>query len=93
MFPTQIEELILKDGRLSPHYVLELSRKGRLDALKVVVEMKDGAAGSGAEGEAAARLAHSVKALIGITVEVGVAAAGTIARSMGKAKRVIDLRG
>ncbi len=91
LFPTQIEELILKDARLSPHYVLEVKREGRLDTLAVVVE---GAAGlpPAAQADAAKALEHEVKAYIGVTVEVKVAAHGAVERSLGKAKRVIDLR-
>jgi len=80
VFPSQIEELILKTAGLSPHYVLELSKSGPLDHLTVVVE---GAADS------AAALAHNIKSYIGISAEVRV---GTIERSIGKAKRVIDKR-
>jgi phenylacetate-CoA ligase len=80
VFPSQIEELILKTAGLSPHYVLELSKSGPLDHLTVVVE---GAA------DGAAALAHNIKSYIGISAEVRI---GTIERSIGKAKRVIDKR-
>ena len=77
VFPSQIEELILKQPGLSPHYVLELSKQGPLDHLTIVVE---GDAGD---------LQHQVKAYIGLTADVKI---GTIERSIGKAKRVIDKR-
>jgi phenylacetate-CoA ligase len=77
LFPSQIEELILKQPGLSPHYVLELSKQGPLDHLTIVVE---GDAGD---------LQHQVKAYIGITVDVRI---GSVERSIGKAKRVIDKR-
>src|SRR5204862_2373215 len=80
VFPLQIEELILKTAGLSPHYVLELSKHGPLDHLAVVVE---GATDGGAV------LAHNIKSYIGISAEVRI---GTIERSIGKAKRVIDKR-
>jgi phenylacetate-CoA ligase len=80
VFPSQIEELILRTAGLSPHYVLELSKSGPLDHLTVVVE---GAA------DGAAALAHNIKSYIGISAEVRI---GTIERSIGKAKRVIDKR-
>jgi len=83
VFPSQIEELILKQG-LSPHYVLELSKQGPLDHLAVVVETKD--------AEAAGRLAHDIKSYIGVSAEVKPVATGTVERSIGKAKRIIDLR-
>ena len=62
LFPTQIEELILADPRLSPHYVLEVRRARRLDELKVVVEAKPDAAEPGARAAAGARAraAHQV---------------------------------
>src|SRR3979411_1431728 len=75
VFPSQIEELILKQPGLSPHYVLEISKDGPLDHLTVLVE---GAA------DGAAALQHSIKAYIGITVDVK---ASSIERSIGKAKR------
>ncbi len=91
LFPTQIEELILKDDRLSPHYVLEVRREGRLDSLTVVVE---GAMGlPPAQGEAAARaLERKIKAYAGVTAAVKVVPVNTVERSLGKAKRIIDLR-
>jgi phenylacetate-CoA ligase len=93
MFPTQIEELILKDARLSPHYVIEVKREGRLDEVEVVVECKPEHAGkSEVESDCAGRLAHQIKSLIGITAKVRPVPIGGITRSMGKARRVIDLR-
>ena len=80
VFPSQIEELILKHPGLAPHYVLELSKDGPLDHLTVVVE---------GSSDAASALAHAIKAYVGITVDVRI---GTIERSIGKAKRVIDKR-
>jgi len=80
VFPSQVEELILKTAGLSPHYVLELSKQGPLDHLSVVVE---------GTADGAAALAHNIKSYIGISAEVRV---GTIERSIGKAKRVIDKR-
>jgi phenylacetate-CoA ligase len=80
VFPSQIEELILRQPGLSPHYVLEVSKEGPLDHLTVVVEGDAGAT---------AGLRHSIKSYIGISADVKT---GTIERSMGKAKRVIDKR-
>jgi len=91
VFPSQIEELILRNKGLAPHYVLEVTRSNNLDKLQVKVEMKaDGDASAGQS--AAAELAHHVKSYIGISSEVSVVPAGSIERSIGKAKRVIDLR-
>jgi phenylacetate-CoA ligase len=84
VFPSQIEELILKQPALSPHYVLELSKDGALDHLTVLVESKN---------EAAAKaLQHDIKAYVGVTADVKIVAAGSVERSIGKAKRVIDRR-
>ena len=80
VFPSQIEELILKQPGLSPHYVLELSRDGPLDHLTVLVEGDDASR---------AGLRVSIKSYIGITADVKL---GSIERSIGKAKRVIDKR-
>jgi phenylacetate-CoA ligase len=93
VFPTQIEELILQRPNLAPHYVCELTKEGPLDCLTVRVELKpgehmDGAAAVGA----ASALAHAIKSYIGVTADIKIEPAGTIERSMGKAKRVIDHR-
>lgn len=88
VFPSQIEELILKQPELSPHYVMELSRVGPLDHLTVLVELAPGAA----DKQSAASLAHNVKSRIGISVDVKLVPLSTIERSVGKAKRVIDKR-
>ncbi len=92
VFPSQVEELILATGRFSPHYVLEIRREGRLDALDVVVEPRDPSAGGEPAAAGAERLARDIKSLIGISARVRVEPPGTIARSMGKARRVVDLR-
>jgi phenylacetate-CoA ligase len=91
VFPTQIEELILRTPSLAPHYVLELTREGPLDALAVHVEAADAAAFA-AGARAADALVQQVKSMIGISVRVEVRAPGSIERSVGKAKRVIDKR-
>ncbi|MGH8673214.1 MAG: phenylacetate--CoA ligase, partial [Burkholderiales bacterium] len=89
VFPSQIEEQILRQPELSPHYVLELSKDGPLDHLAVLVEL---AAGGARDSASASVLQHSIKARIGVSVEVRLVSAGTIERSIGKAKRVIDKR-
>jgi phenylacetate-CoA ligase len=93
LFPSQVEELILKEPLLAPHYVLEVSREGRLDELKVVVETRSGAVEETTLRTALAeRLAHMVKAYIGVACTVEIAPQGTVERSIGKAKRIIDKR-
>jgi len=90
VFPTQVEELILADRRLAPHYVLEVRREGRLDTLTVVVEPAS-TGGSGVTA-AAEQLGKRIKDRIGVSAEVRPVDSGTVARSVGKAKRVVDLR-
>ena len=82
---------VKKDPRLSPHYVLEVRREGPLDSLTVIVEGRAGAAES-ALTEAGEDLRHHIKNRIGVTATVTVVAEGGVERSMGKAKRIIDLR-
>ena len=88
VFPTQIEEMILKQPELSPHYVLEVTKDGPLDHLTVLVELAPGAADSGAS----AKLKHNIKSYIGVTADVKIVPISAIERSIGKAKRVIDKR-
>jgi phenylacetate-CoA ligase len=91
VFPTQVEELILRDSTLEPHYQIEISRPGNLDEMAILVERAPSA--GAADGEAAGKkLAHLVKSLIGVSAEVRVVAPGGIERSLGKAKRVVDKR-
>jgi phenylacetate-CoA ligase len=91
VFPSQIEEILLKNDRLSPHYVLEVRRDGHLDDLDVLVERR-------AEMLAAAKVAveqdleRSIKGTIGVSTKVRVVEPGTVQRSQGKAVRVIDKR-
>ena len=94
VFPSQIEEQILKTQRLSPHYLIEVERDGHLDTMTVNVEMKpEFATATQAEKEFAAHeLAHHIKSYIGISTHIEIKAVGTIERSVGKAKRVIDRR-
>jgi phenylacetate-CoA ligase len=91
VFPTQIEELILKDARLAPHFVIELRREERLDTRLVKVEARDGA-DDAVRAACNADLAHQIKALIGVTAAVETVVPGGVERSLGKAKRIVDLR-
>jgi phenylacetate-CoA ligase len=94
VFPTQIEELILKQPELAPHYVCEITRPQHLDELTVRVEVAPALGGVGAEARnrAADTLAHRIKELIGVTAKIELVTPGGIERSMGKAKRVVDKR-
>nr|WP_193570890.1 phenylacetate--CoA ligase PaaK [Diaminobutyricibacter tongyongensis] len=91
LFPTQIEEIVLGIDDLSPHFVLELTRPGRLDELTVRIERAEGADAVACDRASAALIAR-VKDQIGSTVLVTVEAPGTLERSAGKLKRVYDLR-
>ena len=91
LFPTQIEELILRLPALSPHFQCVLTRPGRLDELTVRVERRVDA--SDPDGVAAGtELATLVKNLIGVTVAVDVLPPDSVERSMGKMRRIVDNR-
>jgi phenylacetate-CoA ligase len=92
VFPTQIEELILKMPALAPHYLLEVTRDGHLDAMTVHVESAPSVATSHEFDGIATELAQQVKTCVGINVRVQVGPPGAIERSLGKAKHVIDRR-
>src|SRR4051794_20225806 len=91
VFPTHIEELILRDERLAPHFVIELRREERLDTMTVKVEARPGA-DEASRAACSEDLSHLIKALIGVTAMVETTAPGAIERSLGKAKRIVDLR-
>ena len=93
VFPTQIEELILKQASLAPHYLCVLTREGPLDGLTVRVETRPGVAVDSAEAQAAAAaLQHDIKTYVGSSAVIELKAEGGVERSQGKAKRVLDLR-
>ncbi|MEU5977075.1 phenylacetate--CoA ligase PaaK [Streptomyces sp. NPDC047315] len=91
VFPTQIEEIVLRTPRLAPHFQLRLTREGRLDALTVRAEARPG---STTEQRAAAARAveAAVKDGIGVSVAVDVVDPDTLERSVGKVERIVDLR-
>ncbi|WP_405658828.1 phenylacetate--CoA ligase [Streptomyces sp. NBC_01166] len=91
LFPTQIEEIVLRTPGVAPHFQLRLTRQGRMDALTVRAEARGGA--STAEREEAARsIAAAVKDGIGVSVGVEIVDPETLERSVGKMKRIVDLR-
>lgn len=93
VFPTQIEELILKRSELAPHYQCILTREGALDCLRVAVETRPGLSPDSAPAQAAAvLLQHEIKAYIGTAADIELRAEGGVERSLGKAKRVLDRR-
>lgn len=92
VFPTQIEEIILKLPTLSPHYQIEISRDGNLDNLAVNVEARSNQVSDAERAAAAKELQHRIKVLVGVSTKINVKSEGEIARSQGKAQRVIDKR-
>lgn len=93
VFPTQIEELILKRVELTPHYQCILRRNGPLDDLLVAVETRPGISPDSLAARAAAKqLQYEIKAYVGTSVEIELRAQGGVERSAGKAKRVLDQR-
>ncbi|WP_426172365.1 phenylacetate--CoA ligase PaaK [Microbacterium sp. DWRC1-3] len=91
LFPTQIEELVLGIEQLTPHFILELSKEGRMDTLKVRIERHPDLSVETCQS-AAEVLAQRIKIFVGSTVAVQLAEPGTLPRSEGKYKRVYDLR-
>lgn len=91
LFPSQVEEQILRDPALTGHYVIELSRNGALDDMVVRVEGRPGV-GDAAAGFSRDGLAERLKGMCGLSAVVEIVGPGAIERSMGKARRVIDRR-
>ena len=91
VFPSQIEAALAQEEAFAPHYILEVTRPGRLDELEIIVETRTAVA-----TDAAAQLAnhamHHIKSQVGVTAKVRAVAPGSIERSQGKAKRVLDKR-
>ncbi|MFJ5263202.1 phenylacetate--CoA ligase PaaK [Streptomyces sp. NPDC088387] len=91
LFPTQIEEIVLRTPGVAPHFQLRLTREGRLDALTVRAEARPGA--SPADREAAVRsIVAAVKDGIGVSVAVEIVEPESLERSVGKIRRIVDLR-
>ena len=91
LFPTQIEEVVLRTPGLSPHFALELLTRGRLDHLVVRVEARPDCPPERRD-PAAAEVVQGVKDTVGTTVEVLVVDPETLPRSMGKLQRMTDRR-
>ena len=92
VFPTQIEEVLMATDGLAPHFQLELSTPDRMDQMRVLTEASDPSLGAEGRAAAGAALAMGIKQSIGISVKVDVAGAGGVARSEGKAVRILDKR-
>lgn len=92
VFPTQIEEQVLRTPGLAPYYQIELSTQGRMDAMTVHVEPLPGHSDTSERTHLAASLAQHIRDVVGIGVAVTVGEPGSVERSQGKARRVIDNR-
>ncbi|MFL1404053.1 phenylacetate--CoA ligase PaaK [Marinobacter sp. M1N3S26] len=94
VFPSQIEEQILRVDELSPHYEIEVYRDGNLDCIDIRCELKpDNSSADSNQREAISKtLAHNIKSFIGISTRIDITEPGRLARSEGKAKRVFDRR-
>jgi phenylacetate-CoA ligase len=92
VFPTQIEEQVLATGGLAPYFQIERYKSGPMDALRVLVEASPGAVDEMSRSAAGRMLTQRIKDSVGISAQVVVGDPGTVARSQGKAVRVVDLR-
>jgi len=92
VFPTQIEEALLATDWCGGHFVIELTREGRMDEMSVLAEARPESWDGSGLPEQVERLTHHIKNTIGISARVKAVAPETLERSLGKAKRVIDRR-
>lgn len=92
VFPTQIEELLMRCERLSPHYQIELLREERLDVMRLLVEARPDCTDSKTRESEGAALAGHIRNIIGIGAQVVVGDPGAVERSAGKARRIVDKR-
>jgi phenylacetate-CoA ligase len=92
VFPTQIEEQIVKVDGLAPHFQIELVKKDRMDAMIVHAEATPDNASEEDRKRSAAELAHHIKSVVGVSAKIDVRDPGAIERSLGKAVRVVDNR-
>ena len=92
VFPTQIEEQVMATGGLAPYFQIELYKSGRMDAMRVFVEAVPGAADELSKTAASRMLSKHIKDMVGVSTEIIVGDPGSVARSQGKAVRVIDNR-
>ncbi|ARE42022.1 Phenylacetate-coenzyme A ligase [Rhodovulum sp. P5] len=92
VFPTQVEEQILKCEGLTPHFQIELTRDAHRDDMTVHVEHAEGYGTAVARKASAEQLAHHIKSVVGITTKIVVHEPEGVERSVGKAKRVVDHR-
>ncbi|MFG6594619.1 phenylacetate--CoA ligase PaaK [Sulfitobacter sp. 1A13368] len=92
VFPTQIEEALMATPGLAPHFQIELSRPDRMDQMRVLCECADASVTTDARAAAIKALSAQIKQTVGISVTVEVMDVGGVARSEGKAVRILDNR-
>ena len=95
MFPTQVEELVLKIPQLAPHYQIIVTKNGNLDEVEIMTEVRPefDHLNETARAQVGEQLKHAVKSYIGISAAIRVAETGKVERSLtGKARRVVDRR-
>jgi phenylacetate-CoA ligase len=92
LFPTQIEEQLLRSDLLTGHYQIEVTRTGRMDGVTVHVEAQPGAVDPSLLDAEATLAVARIKQRVGLTVTLIIESSGVIERSLGKAKRVLDRR-
>jgi phenylacetate-CoA ligase len=92
VFPTQIEEQVMATPGLAPYYQIELTKEGRMDAMHVRVEALPDTATEAERAQAASTLNTRIKDIVGVSTKISVGDPGTVERSQGKARRVVDNR-
>ena len=92
VFPTQVEEQVMATGGLAPYFQIELYKAGRMDAMRVFVEVVPSATGEASKAAAERMLSKRIKDMVGVSTEIIVGDPGSVARSQGKAVRVVDNR-
>ena len=92
VFPTQIEEVLMATPGLAPHFQIELSKPDRMDQMRILTEATDDSVSDDARAAAGKALSAGIKQSIGISSAVDVGPVGSVARSEGKAVRIVDNR-
>jgi phenylacetate-CoA ligase len=92
VFPTQIEELLMNQSALAPHFQIELTRPDRMDQMRILTEVSGAQISEDARKAATSQLAAAIKQSVGISTKVDVGDIGAVPRSEGKAVRILDKR-
>jgi len=92
VFPTQIEEQVLAIPELAPYFQIELTREGRMDQMAIAVEAMPETSSDAARAASSKALSKKIKDVVGVSTKITVGDPGSVERSQGKARRVIDNR-